>query len=211
MQKETKKHGASFLLKLFTSGLIVFAVGSIYLENLVSYIKNFSTADHLEQRKSEESSKLVDEIDDISELADILIDEDNSNVTDIFGKIDKYREYLWNFEQLAYKFSNHILFSNELSYLEKYSAFYTPEIKNHLALFKRYNEKFSDKVVAEYNEVTGDYGLLGKVVDRMVDIKKKNPNYSEMLEMNKKLEVPLRELSRYFYSTEFLKRYFEYE
>ena len=219
MTKEEKKHKkTNGLFKIFTMAMLVGALWLVHAEYMAGKMHhrvesskpahvidvNIETGENAvvdEEKPYEKGAKSLDE-----EIAE-FVSEDFAAKPSGEEKLEHYRLHLANVARLVEKFSQNVDYDHELEFLLSRGSEYTPEIGNILHNAKEYRDTYLTSADEEYTKLSLEGGFATRMVDKIVDIKKKNPEHALRAEKYDMLKKQMDDLMEYFYSKEFLKKY----
>lgn len=159
----------------------------------------------------EEENKLENKTDDMIENNHIatLISDDFKVHSSVQNKLEHYRIHLFNVTSLSKKFLQHEDYNKEIVFLLKNTNNYSDDIINLLQELKDYRDQNLTSKDTEYKKINLDDSFTKKMIGKIVDIEKKNPQYELNEAAYAKIKERLNDLTFYFYSKEFLKKYLD--
>jgi len=215
MKKESKANdkitGANLFPKIIAMFMLIAAGILVHFE----YFKKSSlpeahvmevsieSADPVEEESRSENKVLED-----NHLATV-VSEDSKLHSSAQSKLEHYRIHLFNVASLSRKFLQHEDYNKEIVFLLKNTDDYSNDIINLLHELQNYRDQNMTSKDMEYQKIDLDDGFTKKMLSKIVDIEKKNPQYEINEVMYTKLKDQLDDLTFYFYSKEFLKKYLD--
>lgn len=148
------------------------------------------------------------------ELEDYLMDEVNKEIVQTLEEkiIKKYRLHLVNLAKLSGKFLENKDYSNEVGFLLKNRADYSPAVVKSLERLYAYNKKYQNANIPEYVKLgKKSRGWLKKIFGSIFDVMSENPEYRTMIEERDALKEDIKNVQLFIYSPEFLKRHINYD
>lgn len=224
MKKEEKiRKKSSALFKLLTISIMATALWLVhakYVANKMHYVIAPSKEAQVmkvlietgenavvngEEKPQEGSQNALDE--EIS----TFVSNDLKQKPSIKENMDHYRVHLAHVARLMEAFAQNEDYEHDLEFLLSRSSEYDVEICNILKEAKGYRDEYLvDKGVdkdAEYTKLPLEGGFVTGMVDKILDIKKKNPEHTIRTKRYDVLKKQMDHLVEYFYSQEFLKKY----
>jgi len=218
MKKESKKTTGNLLLK---SGAIMLLIGVAILVNF----ENIKTKElaapeaHIMKVRIETGDK-----EQIKEAADAaaekahnieiedneisaMISEDFKIQVPVQDKIEQYRMYLLHVTNLASKFLQHEDYDSEVKFLLQAKDNYPDNVAKLLKDLKDYRNEYLTLKDEEYNKLDLEGSFTNRIINKIVNIEKKNPQYEIREVEYANLKSKLDDMTVYFYSKEFLKKY----
>jgi hypothetical protein len=207
-EKKPNKKINSLLWKFFAVFIVVLALFNIDYKKLSSSKEKEVDSTRPHQQKQEEVVK-----DDDFDLEDYLLDEIDKEILETIKleQIKYYRKYIVNLSLVLRKFSDYENYGKEVDFLLANNKSYPREVSELLLVLKSFNEQYLSSKIEQYNDMDLGGGYFQKLVGKIFDIKKVNPQYKVMIEEAEKLKPQLKTLENYFYSVEFLKAHLSYD
>ena len=122
-------------------------------------------------------------------------------------KLEQYRIDLAVIGRLCMKFLKHENYEEELVFMHKNIDDYPDDIAKLVNELQDYESKYLVSHDEAYTKLNLEGGFATRMVNKIVDIEKKNPQYEVREEEYRKLGSQLDGLMAYFYSKEFLRKY----
>jgi len=220
MKKESKKNAQPIWLKVVATLMLAIATILVHVEYITDTTKpswseshvmkvRIETGDNANiagevQREGEE--KALDHTKQDNEIA-AMISEDFKNHVAGQEKLEQYRAYLSNVVYLSKKFLQHEDYEEEVEFLLRTKNDYPHEVLKVLQNLKHYRDEYLTSKDEEYNKFNLGESFINRMINKIVNIEKKNPQYEVHEVEYMMLKSQLDSITAYFYSKEFLQKY----
>ena len=219
MKKESKTATGSSLPKFIAMLMLIVSAILVHFEYIINRTKAAPEAHvmkvHIEtgdKTKVEEDTK-----DDVEEKASDLVIENNeisAIISEDFkiqasvqDKLEQYRLSLSNVAHLSEKFLQHKDYGLEVEYLLQAKDNYPNDVAKLLKALKDYRDEYLTSKDEEYTKLDLEGSFTNRMINKIVNIEKKNPQYEIREVEYTSLKSQLDDMIMYFYSKEFLKKY----
>jgi hypothetical protein len=215
MKKEQMQPIAGFTFKFFSLLMLMGSFGLVHFEYLTHKIMPLDEPEIMNVRiETKQIEPLEDVQQDIaSEMVDNLAMQQPTS-TDIAlkssanYKMEQYRIHLSVVANLCTKFLKHENYEEELVFLHKNADDYPDDIAKILSELQEYENKYLAQQSELYTKLNLEGGIATRIVNKIIDIEKKNPEYEMLAAEHKKISAQLERLMAYFYSKGFFKKYY---
>ena len=140
-----------------------------------------------------------------------VVSEDFKIKASSYDLLEQYRVNLLSVAHLSKKFLQHEDYEKEVTFLLKKSDDYPESIVTFLKELRDYRDEHLASKDEEYTKLAIEGGFVTRMVNKIVDVEKKNPQYEIREVEYVKLKSQLDEFVAYFYSKEFLKKYLDHD
>lgn len=219
MKKESNKATGSVLLKFIAMLMLIVSAILVHFEYIINRTKaapeahvmkvHIETGDKTkveEDAKEDVEEKAADLAIENNEIS-AIISEDFKIQSSVQDKIEQYRIYLLHVMHLSSKFLQHEDYDSEVEFLLQAKDNYPNDVAKLLKSMKDYRDEYLTLKDEEYNKLDLEGSFTNRIINKIVNIEKKNPQYQIREVEYTNLKSKLYDMMMYFYSKEFLKKY----
>jgi len=220
MKKESKKDTRTVFLKFVAMLMLIVSAILVHLEYIMDATKPATPEPHVmkvhietgdnanveEEMRGEVEVKTTDPTIQDNEIS-AIISGDFKIQASAQEKLEQYRMYLSNVVRLSKKFLQHEDYDREVEFLLQTKDNYPNDVVKLLKDLKDYRDEYLTSKDEEYTKLDLDGSFANRMINKIVNIEKKNPQYEIREAEYIKLKSQLDGITVYFYSKEFLKKY----
>jgi hypothetical protein len=125
----------------------------------------------------------------------------------ISSEIERYMTNMLSVLHVNIKFLKNIDFTDEINFIKDNNEALPKNISMILERLEKYNQKYlqNQSTVTEYTSKEGSDSLKTRIINKLVDVKVKNPIYSEMIGEREAMSDLIEQITKYFYSIQLIK------